>query len=96
MQAHGASHTAALVCQGRAAAQGRAAPGRFSDATATALLRDNRRVPVDRVRSGAPPQGRAERVEFEMVQAGAPPGRTAEWSLTLAHTARGLITPPIG
>jgi hypothetical protein len=41
MQAHGASHTAVLVCPGRAAAQGRAAPGRFSDATATASLRDD-------------------------------------------------------
>jgi hypothetical protein len=41
MQARGASHTAVPVCQGRAAAQGRAAPGRFSHATATALLRDD-------------------------------------------------------
>ena len=53
MQAHRASRTAVLVRQGRAAAQGRAAPGRFSHATATALLRGDERVPVDRVRSGA-------------------------------------------
>jgi hypothetical protein len=45
MQAHRASRTAVLVRHGRAAAQGRAAPGRFSHATAAALLRGGERVP---------------------------------------------------
>ncbi len=64
-----ASRTAVLVCQGRAVADGRLAPGRFHDPTATALLRDEERVPVDQVRAGAPPQGWGPRVEFEMVRA---------------------------
>jgi methyltransferase (TIGR00027 family) len=69
MDANRASRTAVLVCQGRAAAHGRIAPGRFADPTATALLRDDERVAVQRVREGVPPRGWSERVEFEMVRA---------------------------
>jgi methyltransferase (TIGR00027 family) len=36
-----------------------------------ALLRDDERVPVDRVRTGVPPRGWGERVEFELVRASA-------------------------
>ncbi len=63
------SRTAVLVCQGRAAADGLVAPGRFHDATAIALLRDDERIPVDQVRGGMPPEGWGQRVEFEMVRA---------------------------
>ena len=69
MDANLASRTAVLVCQGRAAAHGRIAPGRFADPTAMALLRDDERVAVQRVREGVPPRGWSERVDFEMVRA---------------------------
>ncbi len=36
---------------------------------AIALLHDDERVPVDRVRGGGPPQGWAQRAEFEMLRA---------------------------
>jgi methyltransferase (TIGR00027 family) len=73
MDAERASRTAVLVCQGRAAAHGRIAVGRFADpmAMAMALLRDDERVAVQRVCKGVPPRGWGERVEFEMVQASA-------------------------
>jgi methyltransferase (TIGR00027 family) len=58
-----------LVCQGRAAAHGRIAEGRFADPVAVALLHANERVAVQRVRDGVPPKGWGERVEFEMVRA---------------------------
>jgi methyltransferase (TIGR00027 family) len=66
-----ASRTAVLVCQGRAAADGRIAEGRFADPTALALLRDDERVAVQWVRAGAPPRGWGARVEFETVRASA-------------------------
>jgi methyltransferase (TIGR00027 family) len=69
MEARAASRTAVLVCQGRAAAHERAAPGRFADPTAMALLRDDERVPVEQVRAGRAPKGWGERVPFEMVRA---------------------------
>lgn len=68
MEADRASRTAVLMCQGRAVAHGRIAEGRFADPMATALLRDDERVAVERVREGAPPEGWSERVEFEMVR----------------------------
>lgn len=52
-----ASRTAVLVCQGRAAADGSVAVGRFSDPVAVRLLRAEERTPVDDVRAGVPPQG---------------------------------------
>ncbi len=69
MEARAPSQTAVLVCQGRAAAHERAAPGRFADPTAMALLRDDERVPVEQVRAGTAPKGWGERVPFEMVRA---------------------------
>jgi methyltransferase (TIGR00027 family) len=71
MQAQRASQTAVLVCQGRAAAHERVAPGRFADPTAMALLRADERVPVEQVRAGTAPKGWGERVPFEMVRASA-------------------------
>ncbi|HEV8526766.1 MAG TPA: SAM-dependent methyltransferase, partial [Actinomycetes bacterium] len=41
-----ASRTAVLVCQGRAAADGLIAPGRFADPTAMPLLRPDERAAV--------------------------------------------------
>lgn len=64
-----ASHTAVLVCQGRAVAHGRVAEGRFADPTAMTLLREDERVPVQRVRAGTVPKGWAARLEFEMLRA---------------------------
>jgi methyltransferase (TIGR00027 family) len=60
MDAGRASRTAVLVCQGRAAAHGRIAEGRFADPVAMALLRDSERVAVRRVREGVLPHGWAE------------------------------------
>jgi hypothetical protein len=50
-----ASRTAVLVCQGRAAAHDRVAPGRFSDPVAMSLLRDDEQELVAQVRDAAPP-----------------------------------------
>jgi methyltransferase (TIGR00027 family) len=71
MEAHPASRTAVLVCQGRAAAHERISQGRFSDPTAMTMLREDERVPVEQVRAGTPPRGWAPRVAFEMVRASA-------------------------
>ncbi|MFF2383392.1 class I SAM-dependent methyltransferase [Streptomyces sp. NPDC058108] len=65
----GASRTAVLVCQGRAAANGRAVPGRFADPVAVRLLRAGERRPVDEVRAGTPPTGWRERTRYESVRA---------------------------
>jgi methyltransferase (TIGR00027 family) len=68
-QERGASRTAVLVCQGRAAAHGRLAVDRFDDPTAMDLLRPAERVVVERVRSGdPPPTAWRDRAEFEMVR----------------------------
>ncbi|GLW75206.1 S-adenosyl-L-methionine-dependent methyltransferase [Kitasatospora phosalacinea] len=64
-----ASRTAVLVCQGRAAADGRAAVGRFADPVAVRLLRDEERAVVEQVRAGTPPQGWRERTGYEGVRA---------------------------
>ncbi|MEU0550070.1 class I SAM-dependent methyltransferase [Micromonospora sp. NPDC005979] len=64
-----ASRTAVLVCQGRAAADGLVAPGRFADPTAMRLLRAAEREAVDRVRDDAVPQSWRHRVDFETVRA---------------------------
>lgn len=66
-----ASRTAVLVCQGRAAADGRIAPGRFADPVALALLREDERVPVEQVRDGVLPKAWAQRLAVETVRAGA-------------------------
>ncbi|MFE2373607.1 class I SAM-dependent methyltransferase [Streptomyces sp. NPDC059398] len=77
--ARDASRTAVLVCQGRAAADGRtvagggagsrSAEGRFADPVAVRLLRGAERVPVEQVRAGTPPQGWQARTTYESVRA---------------------------
>ncbi|MFD8129446.1 class I SAM-dependent methyltransferase [Streptomyces mirabilis] len=64
-----ASRTAVLVCQGRAAADGRLAAGRFADAVAVRLLRPSERAPVDEVRAGTPSTGWKARATYEGVWA---------------------------
>lgn len=64
-----ASRTAVLVCQGRAAADGLIAPGRFADPTAIRLLRAAEREAVDWVRDDAAPQSWRHRVDYETVRA---------------------------
>jgi methyltransferase (TIGR00027 family) len=64
-----ASRTAVLVCQGRAAADGRVAVGRFADPTAMQLLTPEEREPVQRVRDAAVPKQWRERVDYETVRA---------------------------
>lgn len=71
MEAHRASRTAVLVCQGRAAAHERIAPQRFTDPTAMTMLRADERVPVEQVRTGTPPRGARDRLGFETVRASA-------------------------
>jgi methyltransferase (TIGR00027 family) len=65
----GASRTAVLVCQGRAAADGLTAVGRFSDPTAMQLLTPEERTPVQWVRDNALPRQWSDRVDFETVRA---------------------------
>lgn len=67
MPEYRASQTAVLVCQGRAAAHGRIATGRYSDPTASVLLNDDERVMVDQVREDRPPADWDGRVAYEMV-----------------------------
>jgi methyltransferase (TIGR00027 family) len=66
-----ASRTAVLVCQGRAVAQGRLAPGRFDDPTAMVLLRAEERAAVEVARGAAPSGSWSQRVEWEMLQGNA-------------------------
>ncbi|BCB75862.1 hypothetical protein GCM10022251_80500 [Phytohabitans flavus] len=65
----GASRTAVLVCQGRAVAHGRIAPGRFADPVAMSLLRGDERAAVERARTGTPPPGVSARIEYESLTA---------------------------
>jgi methyltransferase (TIGR00027 family) len=65
----GASRTAVLVCQGRAVAHDRLAPGRFSDPIAALLLREGEREVVEQVRTGDMPSDWRQRLELEMLQA---------------------------
>jgi methyltransferase (TIGR00027 family) len=67
----GASRTAVLVCQGRAAADGLLAAGRFADPTAMPLLRPHEREPVRWVRDGAVPRQWRQRVDYETIRANA-------------------------
>lgn len=64
-----ASRTAVLVCQGRAAADGRLAPGVFSDPVAVELLTYDERAVVEQVRDEAVPKGWSERLAYEAVRA---------------------------
>lgn len=63
-----ASRSAVLVCQSRAAAHERVAPGRFSDPTAWAMLREEERELVRRVREESPPGGWRPRIDYEIVR----------------------------
>ena len=63
-----ASRTAVLVCQGRAAADGLIAPGRFADPTAMPLLNPDERAVVQQVRDGAVPRQWHERIDYETVR----------------------------
>lgn len=66
-----ASRTAVLVCQGRAAADGLIARGRFADPTAMHLLRPDERELVHWVRDGIAPRQWQQRVDYETVRANA-------------------------
>lgn len=66
-----ASRTAVLVCQGRAAADGLIAPGRFGDPTAMPLLRPDEREAVQWVRDGVAPKQWRQRIDYETVRANA-------------------------
>jgi O-methyltransferase involved in polyketide biosynthesis len=66
-----ASRTAVLVCQGRAVAHDRIAPGRFADPTAMTLLRPEEQDQVRRVRDGERPASTGDRMAYEMVRVGA-------------------------
>ncbi|SNY64907.1 class I SAM-dependent methyltransferase [Paractinoplanes atraurantiacus] len=64
-----ASRTAVQVCQGRAAADGLIAPGRFADPTAMALLLPGEREVVRRVREQEVPKGWRDRIDYETIRA---------------------------
>ncbi len=66
-----ASHTAVIVCQGRAVAHERIAPGRFADPVALPLLRDEERELVREVRADQPPPTWRDRLAYETVRASA-------------------------
>lgn len=66
-----ASRTAVLVCQGRAAADGLIASGRFADPVAMPLLRPDEREAVQWARDGAVPRQWQQRVDYETVRASA-------------------------
>jgi methyltransferase (TIGR00027 family) len=92
--ASGASRTAVLVCQGRAAAHNRLATSRFSDPIASLLLRENERAPVEQVLAGTPPKDWRQRLEFELVQAtaeGMAPRTLAIDDAARARPARQLV-----
>ena len=66
VQAGRASGSAVWVCQGRAVAHGRLAPGRFADPTALALLRDNEAAAVEQARSDEAPKGWSARMRWQI------------------------------
>ncbi|MEV6342473.1 class I SAM-dependent methyltransferase [Actinoplanes sp. NPDC051851] len=65
MTGYRASRTAVIVCQGRATADERIAPGRFSDPVAIDLLLPDEQRPVRWARDETPPTEWADRVEYE-------------------------------
>jgi methyltransferase (TIGR00027 family) len=69
MKPGGASRTAVLVCVGRAIAHGTTPVARFSDPTAMALLPDDARAMVERIRAGVQPRDLGERWQRGSIQA---------------------------
>jgi methyltransferase (TIGR00027 family) len=89
-----ASRTAVLVCQGRAAASGRIAPGRFADPTALELLRAEEQAPVRWVRDDEVPADWTQRVDYETVRAHAEmmvPRTVAIDDAVRAHGGRQVV-----
>lgn len=66
VEAGRASGSAVLVCQGRAVAHGRLAPGRFADPTALAMLRGDEAAVVELARSDAAPKGWSARMTWHL------------------------------
>ena len=64
-----ASQTAVLVCQGRAVADGRLAPGRFADEIALLLLSAEERNAVEGARDDTPPAAPRDRLAWERLRA---------------------------
>jgi methyltransferase (TIGR00027 family) len=64
-----ASRTAVQVCQGRAAADGLIAPGRFADPTAMTLLLPEEQQIVQQVRERDAPRPWSQRLDYETVKA---------------------------
>ncbi len=73
------SRTAVLVCQGRAAADGLIAGGRFADPTAMLLLRPVEREAVQWVRDAAAPTQWRQRVDFETSMTPCAPTPAHNW-----------------
>jgi methyltransferase (TIGR00027 family) len=68
MQEGRASQTAVLVCMGRALAHLQADVPGFSDPTALALLPEEARARIDRLRAGAPPANTRERIAHKVLE----------------------------
>lgn len=83
-----------VVCQGRAAAHGRIAPGVFADPTALPMLRRDERVPVEQVRADAVPSGVAARVGYEMVKASAEV--VVPRTVAIDRAVRAWASPQVG
>lgn len=83
-----------VVCQGRAAAHGRIAPGVFADPTAMPMLRRDERVPVEQVRADAVPSGVAARVGYEMVKASAEV--VVPRTVAIDRAVRAWASPQVG
>jgi methyltransferase (TIGR00027 family) len=68
MKAGQESETAVMVCEARAAAHGRTDVAAFDDPTALALLPDQRRRRVERLRAGVLPERLGERLQLRMIE----------------------------
>ena len=83
-----------LVCQGRAVAHQRIAPGVFADPTALPMLHPDERMPVEQVRTGAVPDGVAARVGYEMVAASAEV--VVPRTVAIDRAVRAWASPQVG
>jgi methyltransferase (TIGR00027 family) len=93
MNAAEGSRTAVLVCQGRAVAQGRLAPGRLNDPVAVTLLRGEELASVEVARSGVAPKGWADRLEYERLLATAVV--MAARTVAIDDAIRARVTPQL-